>query len=102
MRYVMHANATFGIKNKIYIFPFAQYQMQNNDNEFVIGSNFGYNLSQNPRQAPSVFYVGAFSRVRYDIIPTIGIMMKGIQAGLSYDVNTSSDLNPATWWQGWI
>src|SRR4030095_1552100 len=26
MRYVFHAGATFGIKNKIYIFPFAQYQ----------------------------------------------------------------------------
>lgn len=96
MRYVIHGSATFGINNKFYIFPFAQYQMQNNDNEFVIGSNFGINLSQNPRGAASVFYVGAFSRVRYDIIPTIGVMMKGIQAGLSYDVNTSSDLNPAT------
>lgn len=96
MRYVVHANATFGVNRKFYIFPFAQYQIQNNDNEMVIGSNFGLNLSQNPRGAASIFYVGAFSRVRYDIIPTIGVMMKGIQAGLSYDVNTSSDLNPAT------
>jgi len=27
-------------------------------------------------------------------------MMKGIQAGLSYDVNISSDLNPATGGKG--
>jgi type IX secretion system PorP/SprF family membrane protein len=100
MRYVVHGNATFGVKNKIYIFPFVQYQMQNNDNEFVIGSNFGYNLNENPRTAPTIFYVGVFSRVRYDVIPTIGIMMKGIQAGLAYDVNTSSDLNPATGGKG--
>jgi type IX secretion system PorP/SprF family membrane protein len=96
MRYVFHGSATFGVKNKFYIFPFLQYQMQNADNEIVIGSNFGYNLSPNPRTAPTLFYVGVFSRVQRDIIPTIGVMMKGIQAGLSYDVNTSSDLNPAT------
>ncbi len=100
MRYVVHGSATFGVKSKFFIFPFVQYQLQNNDNEMVIGSNFGYNLSPNPRMAPTLFYVGVFSRVRYDIIPTIGVMMKGIQAGLSYDVNTSSDLNPATGGKG--
>jgi len=96
MRYVAHASATFGVQNKFYIFPFIQYQIQNNDNELVLGSNFGINLNNNPRQMPSVFYVGAFTRAGVDVIPTIGIMMKGVQAGLSYDITTSSDLSPAT------
>lgn len=96
MRYVVHANATFGFNNKYYIFPFIQYQLQNNDNEFVLGSNFGINLNNNPRGLPSVFYMGVFTRAGVDIIPTIGIMMKGVQAGISYDVTTSSDLSPAT------
>lgn len=96
MRYVVHANATFGVNNKFYIFPFLQYQLQNNDNEFVLGSNFGINMNSNPRGLPSVFYIGAFSRTGVDIIPTIGFMMKGVQAGISYDVTTSSDLSAAT------
>lgn len=96
MRYVAHANATFGINNKFYIFPFLQYQLQNNDNEFVLGSNFGINMNNNPHGLPSIFYVGVFNRAAVDIIPTIGIMMKGVQAGLSYDVGISNDLNPAS------
>jgi type IX secretion system PorP/SprF family membrane protein len=100
MRYVAHAGATLGVNQKIYFFPFAQYQLQNNDNEIVIGSNFGFNMSQNVRGPITLFYFGVFTRVRYDIIPTIGIMMKGVQAGISYDVNTSSDLNPATGGKG--
>ncbi|MCY7410675.1 MAG: PorP/SprF family type IX secretion system membrane protein [Chitinophagales bacterium] len=100
MRYVVHGSMAFAASRKFYIFPFGQYQFQNNDNEFVIGSNFGFNINPSTRSAPEIFYIGAFSRIRYDIIPTVGVMMKGFQAGLAYDVNTSSDLNPATGGKG--
>jgi type IX secretion system PorP/SprF family membrane protein len=94
MRYVVHGSYAFRAGRKAYLFPFAQYQIQNNDNELVWGANFGYNMNESVRQAPEIFYFGVFNRYRYDIIPTVGIMMKGIQAGLSYDI-TISELNAA-------
>lgn len=100
MRFVVHGSYAARLGSKVYFFPFAQYQIQNNDNELVWGANLGYNMNQSIRGVPQIFYVGCFNRFRYDIIPTVGIMMKGIQAGLSYDVNISSDLNPATGGKG--
>jgi len=100
MRFVVHGSYAARVSKKVYLFPFAQYQIQNNDNEFVWGANFGYNTNQSARGVPQIFYVGVFNRLRYDVIPTVGVMMKGIQAGLSYDVNISSDLNPATGGKG--
>lgn len=100
MRYVVHGSLSFRAGKKIYLFPFAQYQLQNADNELVWGANFGYNLNQSIRGVPQIFYFGVFNRLRYDVIPTVGMMVKGFQAGLSYDVNISSDLNPATGGKG--
>jgi hypothetical protein len=88
MRYVVHGSLTLSA-GKFYFFPSAQYQFQNNDNELVYGSNFGFNIKQSA-VIPRIIYIGAFNRLHYDVIPTVGIMMKGIQAGLSYDVNISS------------
>ena len=100
MRYVVHGSLSLRAGKKIYVFPSAEYQFQNADNELVWGANFGYNTNQSIRGIPQIFYVGVFNLLRYDIIPTVGLMMKGFQAGLSYDVNISSDLNPATGGKG--
>ena len=100
MRYVAHGSASFRAGRRVYLFPAVQYQFQNNDNELVWGANFGYNMSESLRGPQQIFYFGVFNRLRYDIIPTVGVMMKGFQAGLSYDVNISSDLNPATGGKG--
>lgn len=95
MRYVVHGSLTLRT-GKFYFFPSAQYQFQNNDIELEYGSNFGFNTNQSVTAIPRIFYVGAFNRLRYDVIPTVGIMMKSFQAGVSYDVNISSDQNPVT------
>ncbi|MCS6917532.1 MAG: PorP/SprF family type IX secretion system membrane protein [Chitinophagales bacterium] len=100
MRFVAHGSAGMRAGRRMYFFPFAQYQFQNNDNEAVVGANIGYNMSESLRGPQQIFYVGVFNRVRYDIIPTVGIMMKGFQAGISYDVNISPDLRPATGGKG--
>ena len=100
MRYVVHGSLALRAGKKLYFFPFAQYQFQNNDNELVYGANFGFNMNQSVRGIPQIFYIGAFNRLRYDVIPTVGIMMKGFQAGLSYDVNISTDEKPATGGKG--
>ncbi|MFI5134942.1 MAG: PorP/SprF family type IX secretion system membrane protein [Chitinophagales bacterium] len=100
MRFVIHGSYAYRAGKRVYLFPFAQYQIQNNDNEFLWGANFGYNTNESVRGIPQIFYIGVFNRLRYDVIPTVGLMMKGVQAGLSYDVNISSDLNPATGGKG--
>ncbi len=100
MRFAAHANAGMRAARRMYFFPFLMYQFQNNDNEAIVGANLGYNMSESLRGPLQIFYVGVFNRVRYDIIPTVGVMMKGFQAGLSYDVNISPDLRPATGGKG--
>lgn len=92
MRFLGHASATFGLTNKIYLFPFAQFQMQGKNQEVVGGANLGYKFMGSPSAIGTLFYVGAFTRVKYNIVPTLGFMMNGLQFGLSYDVNIASDL----------
>jgi len=99
-RYVVHSSLSLHAGKKLYFFPSAEYQVQNNDNELVYGGNFGFNTNQSVTAIPRIIYIGAFNRLHYDVIPTAGIMMKGLQAGLSYDVNISSYQNPDTYGNG--
>ncbi|MBA3648595.1 MAG: PorP/SprF family type IX secretion system membrane protein [Chitinophagales bacterium] len=92
IRYLAHASATFGLNSKIYLFPFGQFQMQNKNQEVVAGANIGYKFAGTPSAVGTLFYVGAFTRVKYNVVPTVGFMMNGLQFGLSYDVNLSNDL----------
>ena len=97
-RYVAHGSLTLST-GKFYFFPSAQYQFQNSDQEFVYGSNFGFNINQSVG-IPRIIYIGAFNRLHYNVIPTVGIMTKRIQAGLSYDLNISNDTQAITGTKG--
>jgi hypothetical protein len=65
----------------------------------VAGMNFGYNFSTTRYKVGTIVYAGAGIRNNDAIIPTVGLMMNGLQAGLSYDV-TYSDLSNANSSQG--
>jgi hypothetical protein len=98
-RYTVHAGGTFGINNKIYIMPYALYQLQTNAQELVAGTAVGYNFSPSRYKVGTIFYGGLFTRQGDAFIPTVGVMMNGVQFGVSYDINTSN-LNVATGGQG--
>ena len=91
--YVAHAGGTIGIQNKVFLFPNLEYMLQNADDELVLGSGVGYNFSTSSRRVGTIFYGGLFVRQggeTRDVIVTTGIMNKGLQAGIAYDVNSGS------------
>lgn len=98
-RYTVHAGGTFGINNKVYIMPYALYQLQTSAQELVAGTAVGYNFSPSRYKVGTIVYGGLFTRQGDAFIPTVGVMMNGVQFGVSYDVNVSS-LNVATGGQG--
>ena len=96
--YVAHAGGTIGIQNKYFLFPNIEYMIQNADDELVLGSGVGYNFSPSPRRIGTVWYGGLFARQggeTRDMIFTTGIINKGLQAGVAYDLNSGS-LSAAT------
>jgi type IX secretion system PorP/SprF family membrane protein len=99
IRYAVHGTATIGVKNKMYIFPSALYQLQTSAQELVAGVNFGYNFSVSRYRVGTIVYAGSAIRANDAVIPTIGMMTQGLKVGLSYDVNIS-DLQAASSGQG--
>lgn len=89
LHYVIHADATFGIKNTLYLFPATYYQAQGPNSELVGGTAIGYNFSPNKRKVGTIYYIGGFYRLNDAAIATTGFIMKGFQLGVSYDVNIS-------------
>ena len=98
-RYQAHAAATIGMNNKVYFFPSALYQLQSSAQEMVAGTAVGFNISPSRYKVGTIVYAGAFYRVNDAVVPTVGMMMNGLQFGVSYDV-TVSDLNTANASQG--
>jgi type IX secretion system PorP/SprF family membrane protein len=91
-KYVAHVSATFGINNKLYLFPSAIYLLQQPNQELNVGTDIGFNFSQLNGEIGTIFYVGGFYRVTGNdaIIPSVGFMVHGLQVGFAYDVNTST------------
>ncbi len=94
MSYNAHAEGTFGLQNKVYLFPAAYYHIQGPETEVEAGTAIGYNFSPNKRKVGTIFYVGGFYRLNDAAVATAGFLLKGLQCGLSYDITTSS-LNTA-------
>lgn len=90
LHYIIHADATFGINNTIYLFPAIYYQAQGPNSELVGGTAIGYNFSPNKRKVGTIYYIGGFYRLNDAAIATTGFIAKGFQVGISYDVNISN------------
>ncbi len=91
-KYVAHISATYGVNNKLYLFPSAIYLMQQPNQELTAGSSIGFNFSQLNGEIGTIFYVGAYDRITGNdaIITTVGFMVHGLQVGFAYDINTST------------
>jgi type IX secretion system PorP/SprF family membrane protein len=95
MRYVGHAEVTYGIQNtNITMIPGIVYYQQGPASEFDIGSRFKYILRQESKYTGfakgSAFDLGAYYRWRDAFIIMAGLEFANYSMMVSYDVNTSS------------
>jgi len=102
-RQVIHGNAEFALKRKLYLKPSFAYHDQNTVNMFLIGSDFGKRFTKKESPIKEVF-MGIYVRNGYNrntdaIIPLFGFQFQNWRFGWSYDINIS-DLKVATESQG--
>jgi hypothetical protein len=64
-------------------------QIQNNASEILAGAALSANLNGDTDH-PSNLYFGSWIRMNDALIPYVGIEVKGLRIGASYDINTSS------------
>jgi type IX secretion system PorP/SprF family membrane protein len=93
-RYVAHASAEFDVSDYFTITPSFLFMYQAAAQEYVGGIGIKYALTDEFKVT-----AGAYYRYNDAAIPVIGIKWKGLQAGVSYDVNISG-LRAATKTQG--
>jgi type IX secretion system PorP/SprF family membrane protein len=65
------------------------HQIQAKASETTLGGALSYTLNQD-EAAPSNVFIGSFVRLNDAVIPYIGLEVKGLRIGASYDVNISS------------
>ncbi len=74
-------------KTRIYLSGL--YMQQAKASELAAGGAVGFVINNNPMDA-SLFYVGSWYRLNDAINPYIGVELKTLHIGLSYDINVSS------------
>ncbi|HUP12993.1 MAG TPA: type IX secretion system membrane protein PorP/SprF, partial [Niastella sp.] len=72
----------------------ANYSRQANATNTVIGGAYSLNVNGDESD-PTNLYAGTWFRIGDAIIPYVGLEFKGLQMGITYDVNVSS-LKPAS------
>ena len=112
-RSVMHAGLKWNATKRFFVWPNFLYQFHAASREFLLGSNFGYRLSDNKFSGISIWAGPMFrhglvvfkddsndASNRTDaIIAIAGIGFKNLDVGFAYDVNIS-DLKNATQHKG--
>lgn len=91
-RFTIHGGAYFPIADNMSLHTSLIHQRQaGSANETVGGAAIGYTVpTENAYTKPTVFYAGAWYRLKDAIIPYLGLEWNDFRLGLSYDVNTSS------------
>lgn len=85
LRFVGHASADIGLGKVISLLPSVIYMNQANDQELNLGTGIGFSFKPDIRAILGVYY-----RLSDAIIPMIGLDIKGLNLGFSYDVTLSS------------
>ena len=88
-RVTIHGGYSFPVSNVISVNASIIQQIQNNASEILAGAALSANLNGD-KDHPSNLYFGAWIRMNDALIPYVGIEVKGLRIGASYDINTSS------------
>ena len=88
-RVTIHGGYSFPVSNILSVNASIIQQIQNNTSEILAGAALSANLNGDTDH-PSNLYFGSWIRMNDAIIPYVGIEVKGLRIGASYDINTSS------------
>lgn len=88
-RITFHGGGAFPINETTRFYASGLYMQQGGATEIDFGGAFGLSVDDDPEQ-PTVFFVGSWYRWDDAINPYVGLEVKGIKVGLSYDINVSS------------
>lgn len=91
-RKVFHAEVDYHLSERFIIQPKWLWMWTTNANDMVLGSNFRYNLPNKTITSifAGVYYRHGVERILDAAIPVVGLKIKKIDLGFSYDVNVSS------------
>lgn len=88
-RVTIHGGYSFPVSNVLSVNASIIQQIQNNASEILAGAAISANLNGDTDH-PSNLYFGSWIRMKDALIPYVGIEVKGLRIGASYDINTSS------------
>jgi type IX secretion system PorP/SprF family membrane protein len=88
-RVTIHGGYSFPVSNVFSVNASIIQQIQNNASEILAGAAISANLNGDTDH-PSNLYFGSWIRMNDALIPYVGIEVKGLRIGASYDINTSS------------
>lgn len=91
-RYNFHADFQGSIDERNVFSAAAMYVLENDLSTYTLGVNFGRILDES-EALPTVINLGLWYRGNQAVIPYAGIMYKGLQLGLTYDLNVGSSKN---------
>lgn len=97
-RYTIHGGGSFPVNGSNRIHISAHYMRQNQATETTLGGAYGFMLND-MQDAPTVFYLGAWYRLKDAVNPYLGLEFSSFKVGLSYDLNVST-LKPASNYRG--
>jgi type IX secretion system PorP/SprF family membrane protein len=88
-RLTAHAGGTFPLTDVLNVNASVIHQIQAKASETTLGAALSYNVNGDEVN-PSNVYIGSWLRFNDAVIPYIGLEVKGLRIGASYDVNVSS------------
>ena len=88
-RWTIHGGGGWAPTPKTRIYLSGLYMQQAGASEWVGGGAVGFVINNDPMDA-SLFYVGSWYRVNDALNPYIGLELKTLHIGLSYDINVSN------------
>ena len=88
-RVTIHGGYSFPVSNVFSVNASIIQQIQNNASEILAGAALSANLNGDTDH-PSNLYFGSWIRMNDALIPYVGIEVKGLRIGASYDINISS------------
>ncbi len=93
-RYNVHAGYQTYISNRMVFNSNVLYVMESGANSYTAGINLGHILDET--EMPTVLNTGLWYRGNEAVIPYLGLSFRNLQAGLTYDINTSANSAAST------
>lgn len=88
-RYNIHAGYQTYLSNRLVFNSNVLYVIESGSNSYTAGINLGHILDET--ETPTILNTGLWYRGNQAIIPYLGLSFRNMQAGLTYDINTSAN-----------